>query len=197
MEKMALRAGTMRAAQRVMLARAAAAASVAPAAPAGVAPAATAAAAAATGAGAQVHAAAQRSMSSWLTIGAANLRPAAASSSKVLRRVRAFSALPAHQQITMPGLSPTMTQGNIATWHKKEGDEVAAGDVLCEIETDKATLEMESMEDGVIAKILKPNGAQNIAVGVPIAIMVEDAKDIPAFENYEPTVAPAAAPAGN
>eukprot|EP00958_Prasinococcus_capsulatus_P025723 scaffold4421_cov202-Prasinococcus_capsulatus_cf.AAC.1 len=96
----------------------------------------------------------------------------------------------------MPGLSPTMAQGNIATWHKKEGDAVAAGDVLCEIETDKATLEMESMEEGVLAKILKPNGAQNIAVGVPIAIMVEDAKDVAAFAAYEPPAEDVATGAG-
>jgi biotin carboxyl carrier protein len=59
-------------------------------------------------------------------------------------------AVPAHQELGMPSLSPTMTQGNIAEWKVKEGDKVSAGDILCSIETDKATLDMESMEDGCV-----------------------------------------------
>lgn len=61
--------------------------------------------------------------------------------------------MPAHQELGMPSLSPTMTQGNIAEWKVKEGDKVSAGDILCSIETDKATLDMESMEDGCVASL--------------------------------------------
>ncbi|XP_058730896.1 dihydrolipoyllysine-residue acetyltransferase component 1 of pyruvate dehydrogenase complex, mitochondrial-like [Vicia villosa] len=70
----------------------------------------------------------------------------------------------------MPALSPTMTQGNIAKWRKKEGDKIAVGDILCEIETDKATLEFESLEEGFLAKILVPDGSKDVPVGQPIAI---------------------------
>ncbi|KAJ9159858.1 hypothetical protein P3X46_025319 [Hevea brasiliensis] len=93
---------------------------------------------------------------------------------------RHFSStdLPPHAVIGMPALSPTMTQGNIAKWRKKEGDKIEVGDVLCEIETDKATLEFESLEEGFLAKILAPEGSKDIPVGQPIAITVEDADDI-------------------
>ncbi|XP_057998810.1 dihydrolipoyllysine-residue acetyltransferase component 1 of pyruvate dehydrogenase complex, mitochondrial-like [Hevea brasiliensis] len=86
--------------------------------------------------------------------------------------------LPPHAVIGMPALSPTMTQGNIAKWRKKEGDKIEVGDVLCEIETDKATLEFESLEEGFLAKILAPEGSKDIPVGQLIAITVEDADDI-------------------
>lgn len=85
---------------------------------------------------------------------------------------------PSHQVLGMPALSPTMSQGNIATWRKKEGDKIEVGDVLCEIETDKATLEFESLEEGFLAKILVPEGSKDVPVGQPIAIMVEDQDDI-------------------
>ncbi|KAL2653320.1 hypothetical protein R1flu_021448 [Riccia fluitans] len=108
------------------------------------------------------------------------------------------SDLPSHQEIGMPSLSPTMTQGNIAKWRKKEGDQVAAGEVLCEIETDKATLEMESMEDGYLAKILVGDGAKDIQVNEVICIMVEDEGSLAAFKDYQPssggTPKPAASP---
>ncbi|XP_020277025.1 dihydrolipoyllysine-residue acetyltransferase component 2 of pyruvate dehydrogenase complex, mitochondrial-like [Asparagus officinalis] len=96
-----------------------------------------------------------------------------------------FSDLPPHQEIGMPSLSPTMTEGNIARWLKKEGDKVSPGEVLCEIETDKATVEMECMEDGYIAKIIQGDGAQNIKVGEPIAITVEEEEDIGKFKEYK------------
>ncbi|VFQ74554.1 unnamed protein product [Cuscuta campestris] len=83
-----------------------------------------------------------------------------------------------HSVLAMPALSPTMNQGNIARWRKKEGDKIEAGDVLCEIETDKATLEFESLEEGFLAKILMPEGTKDVQVGQPIAITVEDADDI-------------------
>lgn len=91
--------------------------------------------------------------------------------------------LPPHAVLGMPALSPTMNQGNIAKWNKKEGDKIEVGDILCEIETDKATLEFESLEEGYLAKILAPEGSKEVAVGQPIAITVEDASDIEAVKN--------------
>ncbi|CAK7325336.1 unnamed protein product [Dovyalis caffra] len=79
-------------------------------------------------------------------------------------------------------LSPTMNQGNIAIWRKKEGDKIEVGDVLCEIETDKATLEFETLEEGYLAKILAPEGSKDVAVGQPIAVTVEDSNDIEAVK---------------
>lgn len=102
--------------------------------------------------------------------------------------VRCYSAnsdLPPHQEIGMPSLSPTMTEGNIARWLKKEGDKISPGEVLCEVETDKATVEMECMEEGYLAKIIKGDGAQNIKVGEVIAITVEEEQDIGEFKNYQ------------
>ncbi|KAK7279527.1 hypothetical protein RJT34_24580 [Clitoria ternatea] len=93
------------------------------------------------------------------------------------------SELPPHILLTMPALSPTMNQGNIAKWRKKEGDKIEVGDILCEIETDKATLEFESLEEGYLAKIIAPEGSKEVAVGQPIAITVEDASDIEAVKN--------------
>ncbi|XP_010934602.1 dihydrolipoyllysine-residue acetyltransferase component 2 of pyruvate dehydrogenase complex, mitochondrial [Elaeis guineensis] len=109
---------------------------------------------------------------------------------------RCFSSnsdLPPHQEIGMPSLSPTMTEGNIARWLKKEGDKVSPGEVLCEVETDKATVEMECMEEGYIAKIIRGDGAKDIKVGEVIAIMVEEEDDIAKFKDHE--VSTAAAPA--
>src|SRR5215471_11634003 len=79
--------------------------------------------------------------------------------------------------ILMPALSPTMEKGNLAKWLKKEGDKVKAGDVLAEIETDKATMEFEAIDDGTLGKILVPEGAENIAVNQPIAILLEEGED--------------------
>src|SRR5580692_12653828 len=80
--------------------------------------------------------------------------------------------------ILMPALSPTMEKGNLAKWLKKEGDKVKAGDVLAEIETDKATMEYEAVDEGTLAKILVPEGAADIAVNRPIAIMASDGEDV-------------------
>src|SRR5487761_1399958 len=74
-------------------------------------------------------------------------------------------------EVLMPALSPTMTEGNLAKWHKKEGDKVKAGDVLAEIETDKATMEMEAVDEGTLARILVPEGSENVAVNQPIAVI--------------------------
>ena len=81
-------------------------------------------------------------------------------------------------QILMPALSPTMTEGNLAKWLKKEGDAVKAGDVIAEIETDKATMEVEAVDEGILGKILIPEGSQAVAVNTPIAVLVEEGEDI-------------------
>jgi pyruvate dehydrogenase E2 component (dihydrolipoamide acetyltransferase) len=90
--------------------------------------------------------------------------------------------------ILMPALSPTMTEGNLARWLKKEGDPVKAGDVIAEIETDKATMEVEAVEEGKIGRILVPEGAQGVKVNDVIAVLLEEGEDAGAIK------APAAAP---
>jgi pyruvate dehydrogenase E2 component (dihydrolipoamide acetyltransferase) len=87
-------------------------------------------------------------------------------------------------EILMPALSPTMTEGNLAKWLKKEGDEVHSGDVLAEIETDKATMEVEAVDDGKIGKILVPEGAQGIKVNAPIAVLLGEDEDASALQNF-------------
>jgi len=79
--------------------------------------------------------------------------------------------------ILMPALSPTMTEGNIARWLKKEGDVVKAGQVLAEIETDKATMEVEAVDEGKLLKILVPGGAQNIKINTPIAVLAGEGEE--------------------
>ena len=80
-------------------------------------------------------------------------------------------------QILMPALSPTMTEGNLASWNVAEGDTVSAGDVICEIETDKATMEVEAVDEGVVGKILIPAGTEAVAVNSVIALLLEDGED--------------------
>jgi pyruvate dehydrogenase E2 component (dihydrolipoamide acetyltransferase) len=87
-------------------------------------------------------------------------------------------------EVLMPALSPTMTEGNLAKWLKKEGDEVHSGDVLAEIETDKATMEVEAVDDGKIGKILVPEGAQGIKVNAPIALLLGEGEDASALQNF-------------
>ena len=77
-------------------------------------------------------------------------------------------------QVLMPALSPTMTEGNLAKWHKKEGDPVKSGDVLAEIETDKATMEVEAVDEGTMGKIVVPEGAQGVKVNEVIALLLEE-----------------------
>src|SRR5580704_3639133 len=86
--------------------------------------------------------------------------------------------------ILMPALSPTMEKGNLSKWLKKEGDQVKAGDVIAEIETDKATMEYESIDDGVLAKIVVPEGTQDVSVNALIAVLAQEGED--------PKAAPAA-----
>jgi pyruvate dehydrogenase E2 component (dihydrolipoamide acetyltransferase) len=119
--------------------------------------------------------------------------------------------------ILMPALSPTMEKGNLAKWLKKEGDKVKSGDVIAEIETDKATMEVEAVDDGTIAKIVVPEGTQDVAVNDVIAVLASEGEDVkaagagaakptassappkaaeaPAAAKPAPTPAPAPAPA--
>src|SRR5208337_2481401 len=84
-------------------------------------------------------------------------------------------------EILMPALSPTMTEGNLAKWLKKEGDEIHSGDVLAEIETDKATMEYEAVDEGRLGKIIVPEGTQGVQVNQPIAILLEEGEDASAI----------------
>ena len=83
-------------------------------------------------------------------------------------------------EILMPALSPTMEEGTLAKWLVSEGDTVKSGDILAEIETDKATMEFEAVDEGVIGKILIAEGTQGVAVNTPIAVLVEEGEDVPA-----------------
>src|SRR6266849_3362590 len=87
-------------------------------------------------------------------------------------------------EIRMPALSPTMTEGNLARWLKKEGDAVHSGDVIAEIETDKATMEYEAADEGRLGKIIVPEGAQGIKVNQPIALLLEEGEDPAALEKF-------------
>src|SRR5262249_26774863 len=98
-------------------------------------------------------------------------------------------------EILMPALSPTMTEGNLAKWLKKEGDEVHSGDVLAEIETDKATMEVEAVDDGKIGKILVPEGAQGIKVNAPIALLLGEDEDASSPHKTSAAAPPHPAPA--
>ena len=90
-------------------------------------------------------------------------------------------------QVLMPALSPTMTEGKIARWVKSEGEAVRAGDVLAEIETDKATMEVEAIDEGVLAKIVIPEGTEHVAVNTPIAVISGNGEDFGALEKPTPT----------
>src|SRR5271155_682839 len=101
----------------------------------------------------------------------------------------------------MPALSPTMTEGTLARWLKKEGETVKAGDVIAEIETDKATMEVEAVDEGVLGRILVQDGTEGVKVNAPIAVLVDageavpDAAPAPAAKAAAPAAPVAAAPA--
>ena len=95
----------------------------------------------------------------------------------------------------MPALSPTMSQGNVAGWQVSEGAEITAGDILADIETDKATLPWENQDDGFIAKLLKPGGSKDIPVGTPLVVVVEEKEHIGDFKDFSPEGASAGADA--
>ncbi|KAF9295245.1 pyruvate dehydrogenase complex dihydrolipoamide acetyltransferase component (E2) [Mortierella antarctica] len=110
-----------------------------------------------------------------------------------MARYYSSKSYPSHITINMPALSPTMTMGNIGTWQKKVGDAVAPGDVLVEIETDKAQMDFECQEEGFIAKILADSGSKEVNINQPIAIMVENKEDIEKFADFTAESAGAAA----
>ena len=86
--------------------------------------------------------------------------------------------------ILMPALSPTMEQGKLSKWLKKEGDKVASGDAIAEIETDKATMEVEAVDEGTIGKIMIPEGTEGVAVNTPIAVLLSEGEDAAALKGY-------------
>ncbi|KZT75182.1 dihydrolipoamide acetyltransferase [Daedalea quercina L-15889] len=98
------------------------------------------------------------------------------------RRLHVSARRNALSKFGMPAMSPTMTEGGIASWKKKEGESFSAGDVILEIETDKATIDVEAQDDGILAKIIVQDGAKNIAVGAPIAILAEEGDDLSGAE---------------
>ena len=95
--------------------------------------------------------------------------------------------------VLMPALSPTMTEGKLAKWMKAEGDTVSSGDVICEIETDKATMEVEAVEEGVLGRILIAEGTEGVAVNTPIALLLEEGEDAAALDAAAAVAPPPAA----
>ena len=99
-------------------------------------------------------------------------------------------------EIKMPALSPTMEEGKLAKWLVKEGDTVNSGDIMAEIETDKATMEFEAVDEGVVGKILVPEGTEGVKVGTVIAVIAGEGEDVSAVAAApKAAAAPAAAPA--
>ena len=89
-------------------------------------------------------------------------------------------------EVLMPALSPTMEKGNLAKWLKKEGDKIKSGDVIAEIETDKATMEVEAADEGTLGKILVPEGTADVAVNTPIAVILGEGEDKAAIKATKP-----------
>jgi len=109
---------------------------------------------------------------------------------------RFFSSLPDHEILTMPALSPTMEVGTISKWQVAEGDFIESGSVIADVETDKAVVAFEAVDEGYLAKILLPEGTADIAIGTPVAVLVEGKDDVSAFKDYSAGGdSPAAAPA--
>lgn len=91
-------------------------------------------------------------------------------------------------QILMPALSPTMTEGNLVRWLKKEGDTIKSGEVLAEIETDKATMEVEAVDEGTLGKIVVPAGTEGVQVNALIALILEEDEDASALTKFQESV---------
>ncbi len=100
-------------------------------------------------------------------------------------------------EVLMPALSPTMEKGNLAKWLKKEGDAVKSGDVIAEIETDKATMEVEAVDEGTLGKILVPEGTADVAVNTPIAVLLSDGEDASLIKASKPAASKPAAATSN
>jgi len=86
--------------------------------------------------------------------------------------------------VLMPALSPTMEKGNLAKWVKQQGDKVKSGDIIAEIETDKATMEVEATDEGTLGQILVPEGTADVAVNTPIAVILSEGEDAGALNNF-------------
>src|ERR1700685_4716321 len=99
-------------------------------------------------------------------------------------------------EVLMPALSPTMEKGNLSKWLKKEGDTVKSGDVIAEIETDKATMEVEAIDEGTLGKILVPEGTNDVAVNTPIATILSEGEDAASTNDADAKPKPAAAAPG-
>ncbi|XP_056267446.1 dihydrolipoyllysine-residue acetyltransferase component of pyruvate dehydrogenase complex, mitochondrial [Pseudoliparis swirei] len=135
-----------------------------------------------------------------------SLQAAGAGPSPAASAAAPGSSYPPHMKITLPALSPTMTMGTVQRWEKKVGEKLSEGDLLAEIETDKATIGFEVQEEGYLAKIMVPEGTRDVPLGLPLCIIVQKESDIAAFKDYvetgvaevsapAPPPAPAAAPA--
>src|SRR5512142_2097426 len=96
--------------------------------------------------------------------------------------------------VLMPALSPTMTEGKLAKWHVKVGEVVGAGQVICEIETDKATMEVEAVDEGTVAQILVEEGTEGVAVNTPICLLAAGGESVADAAQSTPAPAPAATP---
>src|SRR3974377_1618466 len=97
-------------------------------------------------------------------------------------------------QVLMPALSPTMEEGKLAKWMKSEGDEVHSGDVIAEIETDKATMEVEAVDEGRLGKKLGPAGTEGVKVNTPIRVILSDGEDVSALTGAGPPKTNGSAP---
>lgn len=99
-------------------------------------------------------------------------------------QLKTYASYPSHTIIKMPALSPTMTEGNLAVWSKQVGDKLEPGEVIAEIETDKAQMEFEFQEEGYLAKILVPAGTKDVQVNRPIGVYVDEVEDVGAFADF-------------
>ena len=106
-------------------------------------------------------------------------------STQAMVAYRGFADYPEHTRVTLPALSPTMEFGTVTTWEKKEGDYVNEGDLLCEIETDKATMGFETPEPGYVAKVFVEAGTKDIPIGKLLAIIVESEEEVAKFKDFE------------
>lgn len=118
-------------------------------------------------------------------------------SKPLLSFVRYFADLPHHKKVPLPALSPTMETGTVVSWKKREGDSLIEGDLLCEIETDKATIGLETPQEGVLARVFIPEGTRDVPLGKLLCIVVDKQEDVAAFKDFKGDYvegAPAAAP---
>lgn len=105
--------------------------------------------------------------------------------------MRFYADLPSHIKVPLPALSPTMEEGTLVSWAKKEGDKLNDGDLLAEIETDKATMAFETPEEGYLAKILVPGGTKGVPIGKLVCIIVSNQADVAAFKDFKDDSPPA------